>query len=67
MLVTGGGGGTRPPPECSASVQQGVGPFSPAHKPLGRQELAMRTGSPTGWHLPSHWEEDGGHRSENSH
>lgn len=44
-----------------------VGPFPSCPNTPREVGLAMRTGSHTGWHLLSHWEEDGGHRRENSH
>jgi hypothetical protein len=50
---------------CPAGVpEEGtVWPLSQLPKcPLGRQELAVRTGSHTGWHIFSHQEADGGHR-----
>lgn len=44
-----------------------AGPFPSCPNAPREAGLATRTGSHTGWHLLSHWKEDGGHRRENNH
>lgn len=74
MLVTRRGGGIKPPhlsaglPPIRGWQHRGqAGPFPSCPNAPREAGLATRTGSHTGWHLLSHWEDDGGHRRENSH
>lgn len=54
-------------PAQGGSIRDSLAPFPAAQMPLGRQKLATRTGSHTGWHLLSHWGENEGHRRNNNH